>query len=326
MQQNGLWFFGERDLDLQPLHILSVGHACWDLVATVPAFPVEDEKQEIAELQESGGGPAANAACVAARWGLRVAFAGTVGDDHHGQAAVAELVAYGVDCRLTERRSGHATPVSLVLVNAANGSRTIINRKRPTAALQLDVARLRAELGTPKVLLFDGHERLAAEAALGAFPQSESILDAGSVREGTVALADRVTHLAASARFARQVTGIDPRPSVDAAEDALWALRQRFLSPRSVTITLGAAGAVSTWAGGRRQHFAAPLVVAVETTAAGDIWHGALAYALAQAWPLDAAVRLAIIAASESVTRPGGRCSMPPKAPDFRCGKQPADP
>ena len=308
-------FSEELDLAAPLFQVLAIGHACWDLVATVPAFPVEDEKQEITELQESGGGPAANAVCVVARWGLRAAFAGVIGDDHRGQAVVADLVARGVDCRLTERRAGHVTPTSLVLVNAENGSRTIINRKRPTPGLQLDVAMLRAELGEPRVLLFDGHERLASEAAQLAFPQAASILDAGSIREGTLALADSVTHLAASGRFARQVTGIDPRHSTDAADSALLALRQRFPRPISVTITLGAAGAVSTYAQGPPRHFAAPTVAAIDTTAAGDIWHGALAYALANELDFDAAVRLAIVAASQSVTQTGGRAAIPQTAP-----------
>lgn len=296
-------------------HVLAIGHACWDLVATVPAFPVEDEKQEITALEESGGGPAANAVCVVARWGLRAAFAGVIGDDHRGQAVIADLAAYGVDCRLTERRAGHVTPTSLVLVNAENGSRTIINRKRPTAGLQLDAATLHAKLGEPRILLFDGHEPLASAAAQQAFPQAVSILDAGSVREGTLALADGVMHLAASGRFARQVTGIDPRHSADAADRALLALRQRFPHPSSVTITLGAAGAVSTCAQGLTRHFSAPAVAAIDTTAAGDIWHGALAYALAKELEFDAAVRLAVVAASQSVTRAGGRGSMPQTAP-----------
>lgn len=306
------------------LELLAIGHACWDLVATVPAFPIEDEKQEITDLQESGGGPAANAACLAARWGLRVALAAVVGDDRRGQAAVAELAACGVDCGLVELRPGHVTPTSIVLVNAESGSRTIINRKQPAAALQLDFTGLQAApLASPRVLLFDGHEREASEAALAAFPQAVSILDAGSVRAGTLALAGRVTHLAASARFARQVTGIDPRADAGAAACAVQALRARYPGPQSVTITLGAAGVIAAPAGalpGARgeapaQRWPAPVVRVVETTAAGDIWHGALAYALARELAFDAAVRLAIAAASDSVTRPGGRSSMPPCPP-----------
>lgn len=302
------------------LALLAVGHACWDLVATVPSFPIEDEKQEITDLQESGGGPAANAACVAARWGLRVALASVIGDDRRGQAVVEELAAHGVDCSLVERRAGHATPTSLVLVNAESGSRTIINRKQPAAALQLDFSGLSAAaFAGPRVLLFDGHEHSASEAALAAFPRAVSILDAGSVREGTLALAGRVTHLAASGRFARQVTGIDPRTDPDAAESAVRALRARFPAPQSVSITLGAQGVIGTHTDAPSsavvQRWPAPAVRVMETTAAGDIWHGALAYALAQGLAFEAAVRLAIAAASDSVTRPGGRSSMPPSAP-----------
>lgn len=294
--------------------VFAVGHATWDLLATVPTFPVEDEKQEITLLEESGGGPAATAACVAARWGLRAAFAGVVGADRRGQAIVDELLAHGVDCRLVERRAGHRTPTSLVIINAKNGSRTIINHKRPTAALQLAAAALQlAE--SPAILLFDGHELPAAEAALAAFPRASSILDAGSVREGTLALAGLVTHLAASMRFARQLTGIEPRQGPAAAESALAALRARFPDPTSITITLAEQGAITEHAGGLVQRFAAPAVQVVETTAAGDIWHGALAYGLARGADFADAVALAIAAASDSVTRPGGRASMPERPP-----------
>jgi sugar/nucleoside kinase (ribokinase family) len=299
----------------ETLDIFAIGHATWDLLATVPAFPVEDEKQEITAFAESGGGPAATAACVAARWGLRVAFAGVLGADRRGQAVLEELAGYGVDCALVERRADHQTPTSLVIINAESGSRTIINHKQPTAPLQLDAAELPRRLAAPPVLLFDGHELVAAEAALAAFPRAGSILDAGSVRPGTVALAGRVTHLAVSMRFARQLTSIDPRQGLEAAERALAHLRQRFPAPQTITITLAEQGALTDEAGGCRQHFAAPAVQVVETTGAGDIWHGALAYALARGATFGAAASLATAAASDSVTRGGGRASMPARAP-----------
>lgn len=296
--------------------VLAIGHATWDLLATVPAFPIEDEKQEITLFEESGGGPAATAACLVARWGLRAAFAGVVGADRRGQAVVDELLGHGVDCGLVEQRAGHRTPTSLVIINAENGSRTIINHKRPTGPLVLTAAALAPKVAAPPaILLFDGHELAAAAAALAAFPRAGSILDAGSVREGTLALAGRVTHLAASMRFARQLTGIEPRQGPAAAASALWALRARFPGPESITITLGEQGAISERAGEPVQHFAAPTVRVVETTAAGDIWHGALAYGLARGADFADAVALAIAAASDSVTRPGGRASMPARPP-----------
>ena len=80
-------------------------------------------------------------------------------------------------------------------------------------------------------------------------------------------------------------------------------------------ITLAEQGAISERAGRPVQHFAAPTVRVVETTAAGDIWHGALAYGLARGADFADAVALAIAAASDSVTRPGGRASMPARPP-----------
>src|SRR5579872_5491812 len=117
------------------LDFLCVGHASYDLSLSVAGFPLENSKSETSQMLESGGGPTANAAYLLALWGARCAFAGLIGDDHYGRRIVAEFESAGVDCSLLELRAKHATPVSFIVVNQQNGSRTIINRKIPHAFL-----------------------------------------------------------------------------------------------------------------------------------------------------------------------------------------------
>src|SRR5437763_7215453 len=117
------------------IDVLCIGHAAWDLILTLPAFPAEDSKSEVTALDESGGGPAANAAYLLAKWGARGAFAGVVGDDDCGGRALRDLEAIGTDVSLAERRAGYLTPVSVILVNRQTGSRTVMNRKVPTEGL-----------------------------------------------------------------------------------------------------------------------------------------------------------------------------------------------
>ncbi len=291
-----------------PPELICIGHACWDLVLPVPEFPCEDGKQEIPAMSESGGGPAANAACLAAAWGVRTEFCGWVGDDSRGGAVRDDFHQRGVGTALLRVESGRATPTSVILVNAANGSRTIVNAKPPAPALAVGVAAFRGVgLAPSGALLSDGHEPRAAAEALDAFPHVMSVLDAGSVREGTLALAPRVTHLAASARFVRQLVKCD---AADEPERALRALRAAFPGPESVVITLGAGGLVAERAG-ETVRLPAKRVAVVDTTAAGDFWHGAFAAALVRGWGWRAALELATDAASESVTRAGGRASLP---------------
>jgi sugar/nucleoside kinase (ribokinase family) len=132
----------------------------------VDAYPAENSKAETNLLIESGGGPAANAAWLLARWGERTALAAVVGQDHYGCQAVKELADAGVDCRLVEQRAGYATPLSFIVANRTTGSRTIINRKLPAAGVPLPLQSLH-DLD-PQLLLFDGHELEASLATVAA--------------------------------------------------------------------------------------------------------------------------------------------------------------
>jgi sugar/nucleoside kinase (ribokinase family) len=161
---------------------------------------------------------------------------------------------------------------------------------------------------SPRVLLFDGHELEASRAALKAFPKAISILDAGSWREGTAGLAGQVNYLAASERFALQVTGLPHLDDEKNRRACVRHLRDRFST--IVVVTLGAAGLVADDGHGF-QYLSAFPAEAVVTTGAGDIFHGALAYALAQEMLFDQSLRLAAMAASLSVRKPGGRQSTP---------------
>jgi len=289
-----------------PIDILCIGHASFDLSVFVESFPKEDSKCETPELRESGGGPAANAAYLLSTWGVRCGFAGVVGLDRYGHRIAEEFQSVGTDISLLEVRPGHATPVSVIVINQQNGSRTIVNRKVAGASLRFEESALK-DL-SPRILLFDGHELQASLAALRLFPDAISILDAGSWREGTAQLAGQVDYLAASERFALQATGL-PNLS-DAEAQRACARRLRDLYPTIVIITLGANGLVADDGTGFF-HLPAFPARAVDTTAAGDIFHGALAYALIQSWSFLERLRFASLTASLSVRAPGGRSSIP---------------
>jgi len=284
--------------------VLCIGHAAWDLCMHVHAYPAENSKAETEVLIESGGGPAANAAWLLARWGVPTALAALVGQDEYGHKSANGLADAGVDCRLVEQRAGHATPVSFIIVNRVTGSRTIINRKIPAASLHLRRENLHGL--DPQLLLFDGHELDASLAAVDAFPSAVTILDAGSLREGTSALAAKVKYLVCSERFATQATG--EMDVVSRWQSCLRQLRARYRNV--VAITLGSHG-LAFDDGACQEHLPALAVEATDTTAAGDIFHGAFAFALLNGMSLRRSLQLATVAAGLSVQKPGGRPSTP---------------
>ena len=223
-----------------------------------------------------------------------------------GRKILAELADIGTEISLVEIRAGHPTPCSFILVNGLTGSRTLINRKASGGNLRLDTRQLRRL--SPKFLLFDGHEPKASLQALERFPGVPSLLDAGSLREGTAALAGKVTYLVASEKFAQQTCGWDLRSGKRARRAAVARLRQLY--SHVVVITLGERGLIGDVGAG---YFEMPAlrVKTVDTTGAGDVFHGALAYALRRRFEFMAALSWASVAAALSVQRFGGRPSIP---------------
>ena len=296
---------------VRDLEVLAIGTAAYDFSLFVEEYPGENSKAEVYEMLESGGGPASNAAYLLALWGVRCGFAGLLGDDYYGARIRSEFESVGADVSLTAMRQGHPTPVSFILVNTHTGTRTIVNRKAAQGTLEWTPAQL-AGL-SPRVLLFDGHEGQACQVALEAFPQAASILDAGSLRPGTRDLAGKVNYLVGSERFALQATGLVDLTGQAEWQECLRRLRTLARPGAAIVITLGERGLIFDDAGVCR-HLPAYPVRAVDTTGAGDIFHGAFAYAVLRGLTLEAALKLASLTAALSVQERGGRPSIPPLA------------
>ncbi|MCA9872979.1 MAG: hypothetical protein KC441_04975 [Anaerolineales bacterium] len=283
----------------QPLDVLCLGHAAYDLTFAVPHHPAPDEKSVADRFVGCGGGPAANAAVAVARLGGRSAFAGYLGDDVYGVLHLAELAAEGVDTRLVVR-GPDPTPLSVILAKP-DGRRALVNYRgstRPLPANALDPA-----IFQPHVILFDGLEPdLSPPVARWARAQGiPTVLDAGSVHRGTAALVGLVDYVVASEKFGLAFSG--------AAEARTAVSHLAAIAPTAV-ITLGARGLV--WQrGAEAGELGAWAVTAVDTTGAGDAFHGALAYGLSQNRPWPDLLRYASAAAALCCTRHGARLGLP---------------
>jgi sugar/nucleoside kinase (ribokinase family) len=229
-----------------------------------------------------------------------------VGDDTYGRRIREEFEGVGTDVELLELRAGYPTPLASIIVNTENGSRTVVNRTEPGAEFHLPEGKLARF--APTVMLFDGHQPEASLEALEAFPWAWTILDAGSLRPGTEMLAARVDYLVASEDFARAFVGIPDLAGDDAREECIRRMVERGC--KTVVVTMGERGLIYGDRAGWR-HIPAYHVSAVDTTGAGDVFHGAFAWAALREMELVDALRLASAAAAISVTRPGARGSIP---------------
>ncbi|MGC4068287.1 MAG: PfkB family carbohydrate kinase [Polyangiaceae bacterium] len=288
-----------------PPRVLCIGLANWDYVFTIDECLEEDHKYRSRMLTESGGGPAANAACLLARWGCPVALVGHAGNDALGLRVRAELETYGVDTTWFRLVEGEQTSVSCVIASTPNGSRTIVNQP-PAASLAVEGSPLPGS--EPRVILVDGHEPAISRHALDRFPSATSVLDGGSLRDSTAELASLVDYAVVSAAFAKSATGL-PLDSSEAALRCVEELSKRF--PSRLCITLGPLGLATTADDGTPLHLHAPPVDTIDSTAAGDLFHGAFVWAIDAGLSYLSALRVATGAAALSVTHSGGRASIP---------------
>ncbi len=280
-----------------PVLIACVGHCAVDHVFQVQRFPGRPTKTAAQRYQVVGGGMAANAALACARLGARVRFIGAVGPDEAGRLVREQLAAEGIDLRhLQEVPAGH-TSATAVIVDG-EGERYIFNHRGDALAL----ARLPddAAFAGCDAVLVDPRWPAGARAALSwARAHGKiSVLDADVAPQADLAL---LVPLARWAVFSEPGLAVWSGPV--AQEAAL--LRAIHLGASHAAVTLGAAGLMLV-SDARLHRIAGCAVPAVDTTGAGDVFHGALTLALARGLAPVPACRYASAAAALKCTRPDG--------------------
>jgi sulfofructose kinase len=279
--------------------VLCVGHASYDLVFAVDHHPDADEKTFAEAFISCGGGPAANAAVTVSRLGLKSAFAGYLGNDFFGQRHLEEFSQAAVNTDLIVRGDS-PTPLSTILVKP-DGRRTVVNYKGATPPLPAGNIDLSG--WHPQVILFDGHELEVSLALMKTIKGRGilTVLDAGSVHRGSLKLLEQVDYTVASQKFARECTG---------KEEPLQAALKLGQYSSAVVITLGEAGLV--WknedGSGRLPAFS---IDAVDTTGAGDAFHGAFAAGLACGKPWKDLLTYASAVGAMCCTKYGARPAIP---------------
>jgi ribokinase len=293
-----------------PANVVVIGSLNMDLVTRAPRLPRGGETLIGHSFTTVSGGKGANQAVAAARLGAQVAMVGCVGNDDYGVQLRDALLAEQVDCQAVsavEDSSGVALIVvddnsqnAIVIVAGANGAMTPAVIDRFDAVLQAaDVVICQLEIPDATV----GHA-LKRARALG---KTVILNPAPASRPLPADWFAAIDYLIPNESEAAALSGLTV-DSLQTAENA--ASHLIALGAGKVIITLGAEG--SLFASGKGfEHFPAPKVKAVDTTAAGDTFVGGFAAALAGGKSEAEAIRYGQIAAALSVTRAGAQPSIP---------------
>jgi len=290
--------------------ILVVGSSNTDMIARVPRIPKPGETILGGEFITAAGGKGANQAVAAARAGGDVTFIARVGKDMFGERALAGFVRDRIRVRFIKRDARKPSGVALIFVSDSGENSIAV---APGANAQLstaDVKRAQTEFKCADVLLTQLETPLPTVIAamkLAAQNRVLTILNPAPARRLPDDLLKHVSILTPNESEAELLTGIKVTGE---ASGARAAAKLRGRGVQTVIITLGAKGALVVTKEG---HVQVPgfKVKPVDTTAAGDVFNGALAVALAQGRELYTAVQFASAAAAISVTRMGAQPSAP---------------
>lgn len=286
--------------------ILSIGRTSYDITCPVEEYPIEGTKYLLNEKIESGGGTASIVAYLLAKWGETTYFAGVIGSDDYGTKIKKELEQVMVKTELMEVSYEVGTPVSVVLVNKKNGSRTrfdIVSSTQPVLKKYDYSIR-------PDVIFSDGKEYSATINALNKFPKAISIVDAGRVNRDLLELCKFVKYIVCSKGFAETVSGLKIDYNNSASLVNVYKKLKDKYPNNEIIVTLENMGAMYTVDGEIRIMPGIKTDV-VDPSGAGDIFHGAFAYCIANGFDMEKAITYSNIAAGLSLSKMGASPSIP---------------
>jgi sulfofructose kinase len=289
--------------------IICLGNTTLDKVWPVAQLPTTGGKYRASDYLEVGGGMAANAAVAAARLGGMTSYWGRAGDDTGGHTMKSEMASYGVDVSHFRLFPGARSSTSAILVTG-DGERAIINFRGSGIPDEPDWLPLdqvsKADAVLADVRWVEGACKIFAAARAAGIPtviDCEIATDA--VFAATLPLAD---HAIFSEAGLRAFFGEQP---IENDAHRLAALRRaRALGCRVAAVTRGAEGTI--WIDETGIHFQMAFTVnVIDTTGAGDVFHGAYTLALGEGRSVPDAMHFASAVAALKCTRRGGRAGIP---------------
>jgi len=290
--------------------LVGVGLNATDTLIVVPHFPPYAGKVAFSREVTSPGGQVASALAACAKLGLRTKYIGTVGDDDRGRIQMEALRSTGMNLDDVEIRANCPNQSAYIVIDQSTGERTIFWH-RPDC-LTIDPANITPEkIACARMLHIDGHDTPAVEKAARIARQHGIAVsvDVDTIYPGFDRVLPLVDYLVGSTEFPSRWTG---------EKDPLRALEliQSEYGMRVAAMTLGEHGALAR-AEGRFAYSPAFVVPCVDTTGAGDVFHGAFCYAVLEERPIRESLEFANAMAALNCTQFGARGGLASEAEVF---------
>lgn len=289
--------------------IIVIGSANTDMVVKTDKHPLPGETKMGGKFFMNAGGKGANQAVAAARLGGQVSFVAKVGNDIFGKQTLEGLTNENIDTSHVFIDDTAPSGTALIIVNA-EGENSIVVAPGANAKLSVEDVSSIGDLSEAVFILMQLEipiETITAVIDLARLNGKHVILNPAPAQHLSDAILNGLFLLVPNESEASMLTGI-PVTDLASASLAADALIQKGVS--HVIITLGKQGAYFKSAY-KEFSIPAPSVIAVDTTAAGDTFCGALTVAKTEGKDWEDAIRFAITAASISVTRMGAQASVP---------------
>lgn len=280
--------------------LVGVGLNATDTLLLVSHFPAYAGKVPFEAEILSPGGQVASALVTAAKLGLSVKYIGTVGDDERGRVQLDSLRKTGINLEDVEVRAGCPNQTAYIVIDQSTGERTVL-WNRPEC-LRLEPESITPEkIADARMLHIDGHDTPAVEKAARLARQQgiPVTVDVDTIYHGFDRVLGSIDYLVASSDFPPQWTRErDPFRALQTIQDEY--------KMKVAAMTLGAHGALAR-ADGRFFYSPAFVVNCVDTTGAGDVFHGAFCYAVLEGMSMRDTLEFSNAMAALNCTRLGAR-------------------
>ncbi len=287
----------------KPFDVVGMGLNSVDFLCVVPEFPAPNSKTEMIQFSKQGGGQVATAMVALSRWGVKTKYIGKVGEDELGEFSLNSMRQEGVDINSVTIEPNATNQFATIIVDSSSGERTILwNRDERLTYREGELRK--EEVCSGKILHLDGHDIHAAlQCARWAKEEGIStVVDLDRVDPLTSELIQYIDFVITSSRFPTAYTGISDQ------KEALFELQKQTRG--FICSTLGDDGAIAL-VDGEFLHIKGSKINAVDTTGAGDVFHGGFIYGLFQNWDVEKILRFANAAAALKCTELGGRKGIP---------------
>jgi sulfofructose kinase len=291
----------EREFDAAGFGVNAVDH-----LIVVPEFPLADSTTQFTKHSQAAGGQTASAIVALQRLGMRTAYAGRFGSDGEGSFGLQSLKDEGIDVAFAEVVAGSRTQVGYIIIEAKRGERTVIWDRDERLAYTVDDVPVEFA-GKARVIHLDSHDPPACARIAKAARAAGTIVsaDIDNVYDGLPELLPLIDVLISSKEFPRLLTGIEN------PHDALIDIKARY-GCALVGMTKGGRGATVLCAG---EFLEVPAFQVpggcVDTTGAGDAFHGGFLYGLLQGEDIETTLKIGCAVAALGCRALGARTGLP---------------